>query len=251
MGCFKTKKKSCVALLWGMAFMCHAISPSLFIVGGPTFSGLNNEKSVALNTSLTNHYVTSKKTHWDGLWGAGAGVLLNVERQPLVVWLGIAGYAIQFGTIKGLEYPFANDGVFDSLNYRFNARSSALLAESRWFYTTYKDWQPFALLGIGGAWNKLNRYGEVPTNPALSAAPIPRQFGPDTTTSFAYELGLGLQRLLYEDKGRHLNYRGSIDYRYISFGEGNLGRISTQTTNQRLRINHLYTQGILFSLYVS
>ena len=225
---------------------------ALFITGGPTFSALSNVTPVALNPYLVNDYKTSIKTQWGALLGVGAGhSFAHFFHNPLTLWLGAAGYSRQFGTLKGIEYPFANDGSYDTLNYQFMAKSNALMAESRLIYTQNNDWQPFALLGMGGAWNRLSHYVEVPTQSAGSAAPIPIQFSNKTTTSLAYEVGFGVQHSFFNDETHHVRYTGSVDYRYMQFGQGQLGSIPTQTSNDRLHISGLYTQGLLFSLCAS
>ena len=118
-------------------------------------------------------------------WGLGIGHSFeNVWSTPYRVSLGLAGYSMNVGGVNGTEFPLINDGVFDTVDYGYRVSSAALLLESRLYYTCY-DWQPFALIGIGGAWNHFSDYNETPTNPALSAAPAPQQFKSHTESDFA------------------------------------------------------------------
>lgn len=219
--------------------------------GGPAFSKLGNDKSVAINSFVVNNYNTNEQTNWQGLWGVGLGHSFgNIFNAPLNFSLGVAGYMINLGNVRGTEYPFVNDDVYDTLNYQFTAKSSAVLAEARVFYTSY-FWQPFALVGIGGSWNRLSNYSEAPTDPSLSAAPVTTEFGNHTNNEFAYELGVGIQRQIHEDLAHKIRYVGSLDYRYVNFGKGQLASFPAQTTGDTLQIGSISTQGIMFSLKIS
>lgn len=231
--------------------ICYADKINFYISGGPTFTKLKNVNSVAINDFVVNNYITDPHTSWNELLGIGiAHTFEHVFNKPFDISLGITGYTINLGNVKGIEYPFANDGSFDTLNYKFAAQSNALMLESKLFYT-HNKWKIFGLLGLGNAWNHLYDYNETPTDPSLSAASVPQVFSNNTNNAFAYEFGIGIQRQLFKDVKRNIRYAASIDYRYFNLGKGKLGSFSAQTTNERLRINNLYTQCILFSLNVS
>ena len=240
---------ACAGLLCAAVGVAQASETGFFIEGGPTFMALRNTTAVPLSSNITNDYRTNAQTHWTGLWGFGIERTFQnlLEEKPFELSLGLAGYMISQGQVKGTEYPLANDGIYDTLNYQFNTKSNALMVESRWFYTG-KTWRPFALIGIGESWNHFSHYIEEPTDPALTAAPVPIPFSNATQGSFAYEFGLGVQHAIFHDEPHHVHYTASIDYRYVNFGNGHLGPIPTQTTVSRLHINGLYTQGILITL---
>jgi opacity protein-like surface antigen len=244
------KKVIFFTVLFSLSSFCYAEKVNVYISGGPTFSQLGNGTSVALNDFVTNNYITNKEAHWSPLWGIGIGHSFeNIFSKPYTLSLGLTGYSINFGNVKGTEYPFANAGAFDTLNYKFKAQSNALLLESRLFYTGY-SWQPFALVGIGSAWNRLSNYSEIPTDSSGSAVPLP-PFSSHTENAVAYELGIGVQRQFFEDVVNKVRYAVSLDYRYLNFGKGQLGSSSVQTTGDHLHIDNLYTQGVMLSLNAS
>lgn len=204
-----------------------------------------------INDVVTNEYKTNKKTDWRGFWGVGIGHTFEKEWFSNYQFsLGIAGYGINLGQVQGVEYPFINDGQYDTLNYKFQAKSSTGMLESRLAYTQF-NWQPIALIGIGKSWNRLSGYNEQPTDPFLSASPVSPGFNNQTKQAFAYELGVGLQRKFLDDTVHKIQYKGSVSYRYFNLGKGLLGSFPAQTSNDRLQIKNLYTQAILFSLDVS
>jgi opacity protein-like surface antigen len=67
-------------------------------------------------------------------------------------------------------------------------------------------------------------------------------FVSNTTTTFTYTLGVGLER--------HLNqhWQAGIGYEFADWGNSQLIRASGQTLNNGLSFSHLYTNGLLFNL---
>lgn len=242
-------------LIFGLVFAffapCYAEKIDFYLTGGPAITKLKNTNSVAINHFVVNNYNTHQDAVWGGILGVGVGhVFQHLFNHPIDVSLGVADYSINLGRVQGVEQPFVNDSNFDTLNYKFNAKSNALMIESKLFYTLQK-WKIFGLAGIGHAWNDLYNYSETPTDPNASAAMVPQLFSSHTQNAFAYELGIGVQHELFKDTQHKIQYAGSIDYRYFRLGKGELGSFPAQTTSDRLCINNLYTQGILFSLNVS
>ncbi len=241
----------CGIIFFVFSVMGHANTLNLFISGGPNFSKLSNESLVRISSNVTNKYRTKQTMNGQDFGGIGiAHVFEKKWLQSYQFSLGVAGYFINLGDVHGTEYPFINAGSYDTLNYTFHVKSSTVLLESRFFYSQY-DWQPFVLIGIGSGWNRLSGYKEVPSDPSLSAAPASSGFSNHTHQGFAYELGVGLQHQLWEDAIHKMQYKGSIGYRYFNLGDGQLGPFSAQTSNDRLQMNNLYTQGIVLALDVS
>lgn len=240
---------TCTDAIAGLCFSnVSANKINVFVSGGPTFSKLQNASSVKLNNFVTNYYHANTTTTWQGLYGIGVSrSFCGVFDRPITLTLGAAAYGIDFGKVRGVEHPFVDDGEFDTLNYRFSVASRALLAELRMGYNCYA-WVPYALIGMGASWNHLSSYRESPTNPNLSAAPVIKAFRNNTLSSFAYELGIGVQRNLYEDCAHQIIYIAALDYRYVNFGKGKLGKMPPQTANTRLQISTIATQGLILSL---
>jgi hypothetical protein len=227
---------------------CYSGNVDLYFEGGPTYLRLSNNTEVQINEYMINDYITSKKGYFSPFLGFGVGHTFKNFNKPLSVAFDVAGYYTNFATISGLEYPFANDGLFDSLNYKFRGDSYSTFLESRFAYTAYK-WQPYGFVGIGTAWNRLYGYSESPSDPSLTAAAATDTFEGKTTASFAYEAGIGVQRTIFKDPNHDLEYSLSMDYRYLNLGKGKLG--TTQTTNNALYISNLNLQALTLSLKVT
>jgi opacity protein-like surface antigen len=224
---------------------------SVAVSGGLAITRMDNEEPVSLNAFLENNYTTREMTNWDFISGISiADVHNNIFKTHFNFSLGVAGYYAILGNITGTEYPFANSGSYDTLNYKFKVRSTAIMAETRLIYNK-TAWQPYVVAGMGLAWNRLSSYTESATNPALSAAPLPRTFSNNTHHTFAYEVGVGVQHAFMHDRKHKVEYMWSLDYRYFNFGYGELGGVPTQPTNNRLHINNINTQVVMLSLNAS
>ncbi len=221
------------------------------VAGGVAFSKLSNNSTVGINSSVVNGYDTDEELVGAPLAKLGFGYTFeNIWRKPINIAINLAGYYVGFNQVEGIEHPLVNIGQFDTLDYQFSAESFAAMLESR-FYFTQSAWHPFILLGVGESWNHLYGYSETPSNPNGTAAAAPEVFKNHTHASFAYEAGIGVQRLLFEDTKYHVQWFMSLDYRYMSLGKGNLATSDIQTTGETLTVSHLNTNALVFTIDAS
>lgn len=239
------------AFLWMYSLTGNASNVTIFLAGGPDFSTLANQPLVKINPVVTNAYISKKHTAQEGFAGAGIAHSLTQQWLPSMQGsLGVAGYFLSMGQLDGIEFPFINDGLYDTLNYTFHAKSTAAMLETRWVYAKY-SWQPFVMAGAGNSWNRFSEYGEEPTDPALSATAISPGLNDHIHTSFAYEFGLGIQRSLWQNKVHHVESKASLGYQYFNLGKGRLGPYPVQRSTERLQVNNIYTHAIVLSLSVA
>jgi opacity protein-like surface antigen len=244
------KKLLVFAVLTLISFTCYANKLDIYLMGGPSFSKISNNRYVQINQYEINQYNTSSTSHTQPLFGLGIAHSFDNFTIPFRLSLGVSAYYTSFGTTNGTEYPFANDGIFDSLNYQFDSKSITAMLETHLTYASY-SWQPYGILGVGVAWNHLSGYSETPTVPTESAASSLYPFNNHTKTSFAYELGLGVEKEIYKDNDHHIQYFLSLEYRYMNLGKGELGTQSLPHSNDGLQVSNLQKQLILFALKAS
>lgn len=217
-----------------------------FLSGGGMMPRLTNQESVLVFDGLVNHYDTQRRTDTQLIWGGGGALRTDFPSVNVIdISVGLAGYALNFGTIKGVKHPYANLGDFDPLLYAFKANSSIGAIEARFAYTPV-TWQPYILLGVGMAENELRYYQEMPLGAAVAGQLFTKANHRDT----AVEAGFGIQHKLFEDVSGKQFFL-ALDYRYFNTGAGHLGPFSGQTTRSRLRINHLETDALLLTLNVT
>lgn len=244
----KILASSCIFFIFSSFGNANQIS--FFVSGGPDFSTLKNNPLVEINEVMINAYYTNPHTNWQGFWAIGANhTFENPSFPSYKLSLGLAGYFFQLGQVEGTEYPFINEGLFDTLHYSFQAKSTSLMVEAKAIYSQYAL-KPYVLVGIGPGWNKFYAYHEKPSDTSLSAAPA-MLFSNHTKQTFSYELGAGIQYLLRDDQQRHVQYYASAGYQYFNLDKGTLGQSAAQKSSDRLKVKNLYTQGIIFTLAVS
>lgn len=106
------------------------------------------------------------------------------------------------------------------------------------------------VVGVGNVWNRLDNYNEV-SSPNSRSAPLPNQFRNHTFRSFAYEAGLGVQKVLLNDTKHHMQYVLGLDYRYFNFGTAKLDTFAGQVSNDRFGINNISMQTANVSLNIA
>jgi hypothetical protein len=176
------------------------------------------------------------------------GHSFNFMDKAVSLNVGLSGIYTNYGSVEGAELPFINDGTFDALNYQFHTQSLAAMVETKLFFNNFK-WQPYLTAGVGCAWNRFYDYSQTADSNPLTAGQT--NFANNTTASFAYEAGIGVQRQIFLEASRDVQYFVTVDYRYLNFGNGQLGPAPTQTTDSRLQVSNMYTQALVFSLKVT
>lgn len=232
--------------------LCKANSIEFDISGGVHFPELTNDSTVNINDDLINSYITHAHHHNEPVFGVGASYVFDfLCPAPLSLGLGVKGYYAQFGTVEGIQHPFINVAPdFDTLNYSFKSENYSVMFEPRLIYSASR-WQPYILGGVGIAWNRLYGYDESPTDTTLSAAPVPETFSNHTSSALAYEVGLGVQSVIFNSFNCKTSYILALDYRYMNFGKGQLGSFPAQTSDDRLTVHRLDTQAVMLTFKVS
>lgn len=141
---------------------------------------------------------------------------------------------------KGSLLQGADIQSADQYSYHYDILTRQLLVESKLLYGYKERYHPYALLGLGAAFNTANDYGtNVP--PFLT---FTRQYQNNTQTSFTYNVGAGIDVDILD----HL--RLGLGYRFADFGQFKLGNASIDTTNVSGTFSqtHLYASEILAQL---
>ncbi len=99
--------------------------------------------------------------------------------------------------------------------------------------------KPYVSGSLGVGFNQAYHFNITPT--IFAAVPAPN-FTSNTTVAFTYTLGIGLQRAI------NAHWKVSAGYEFADWGKSQLGTALGQTLGAGLSLNHLYTNGIQFSL---
>lgn len=210
---------------------------------------LSNQKNVSINSEIFNTY-KSQASSSKPLLGFGVNYTLppiHTSASKVVLNVGLDYYLFKEFQGQGIDHPFSNAGSFDTLNYSYRLNSSALFIEPKLVYTRY-DYQPFLIFGVGPSFNNLSNFNEVPTNPGSGAAAPVNNFTNRSQTTFAAEVGGGIQHVLVTTGNTQLWY--SIDYRYFNLGSSQFGPIPMQAGGEGFKLTNINVQTINVGLRV-
>lgn len=197
---------------------------------------------LTLTPEIVKAYIAkdSSQTIADGEFFVGVqkwSLLYNLQGQ-----LGVAVATTSQVGLSGIIWDDAAP-EFDNYSYQYKLRHTHVaikgkLAADRGYIVT-----PWISGSVGVGFNQSNNFSSRPL--IYEAVPTP-DFTNHTTTEFTYTVGAGLQRTIAR------NCQVGIGYEFADWGSSYLGRAPGQTTRRGLDLNHLYTNGLLFSIsYIS
>jgi opacity protein-like surface antigen len=168
----------------------------------------------------------------DGFVGAEWAFQPNWDLQMGLGYNQAWNFKTQGSLLQGADAQSA-----DQYSYKYKGLTRQLLAEGKLLYRFKERYLPYALLGLGAAFNDANSY-HTNAPPFLT---FTRQYKNNTQTSFAYALGMGIDVVILD----HL--RLGVGYRFADFGQISLGNATIDTTKVRgtLSQTHLYANQIL------
>jgi opacity protein-like surface antigen len=214
-----------------------------------TVSGGVNLTSIQQSTS--SNYVTGGNTvnnTWNGSSNGTqgiAGLFLGAETAvfdkssfPLHWQFGLAYYkpfsaSTISGTTKQLGTPYT---------YSYQVQSSQLLLDNKFLATFASIYHPYVSAGVGIARNTASNYQKAYN---ATYGQYSMGFTDNTSTSFSYEFGVGLDVDLIN------HWRLGLGYRYVNFGTASLGSPIQGTVDVNPSVNlkqALTTQEILGQL---
>lgn len=159
--------------------------------------------------------------------------------QSLISQLGIS--VVEAGTAKlsGDIWEDA-DPDFDNFTYNYKINHTHVALKGRLVSNSDLAFQPYISGSIGVGFNNAHAYssqaivdGEIPAPP----------FNSNTTTTFIYTVGIGLQKALTT------NLQVALGYEFADWGKTQLSAADGQTVNQGLTLNHLYANQLQLSLF--
>ncbi|MDR3492411.1 MAG: porin family protein [Gammaproteobacteria bacterium] len=159
--------------------------------------------------------------------------------QSLISQLGISIVGTGNAKLSGDIWEDA-DPDFNNFTYNYKVKHAAVAIKGRLIDNTSLLLQPYISGSIGVGFNRAYGFSIQPKISEEVAAP---PFHSNTTTTFTYTLGIGLQ------KSFNSHLQAAIGYEFADWGKTQLSRAAGQTVNQGLTLNHLYGNQLLFSLF--
>lgn len=167
-------------------------------------------------------------------------VFIGVEKSLSPKW------ALQLGLDYNQTSPFSAQGTLlqgvdtasaDSYTYNYEILTKQLSLEGKLLYTFKTIYHPYALVGLGAAFNRAQNYS-TNVSPFLA---FTRTYANNTTTSFSPTIGVGF------DADVTSTIRAGIGYRFTDLGKVSLGDSTIDGTpaSGTLSQSHLYSSEVL------
>jgi opacity protein-like surface antigen len=213
-----------------------SLHPIFTFTAGASISQLGQSMGFAPLDLCHYDYKPKNSNTSNMLWGGFLGS--EVTRSSL--WQLIAGlgyYQPSSLSTKGVLTQGADLESSSQYRYRYQTQSQQLLAEGKLYWLATKRIQPFLMIGIGAAFNKVSDY-QTSIPPFLEFTP---EFSNHTQTNFTYALGPGIDISLSK------SLRIGVAYRFADLGSANTGKaqIDEIPISSTLKQSHLYANQIL------
>lgn len=204
---------------------------------GPAWENTGNTQTLYLTPDIEKTYAANHASHAlvDG------EIFLGIQkplREKLEGQIGLAVATTGNASLSGNIWDDA-DSLFNNYTYHYQVRHTHLALKGKLLADRGYSVTPWVSGSLGVGFNQADDFSNTPT---INEAVVMSNFASNTTTTFTYTLGAGVQR--------HLNqhWQAGIGYEFADWGRSQLNRASGQTLNSGLSLSHLYTNGLLFNL---
>lgn len=239
-----------IIILIGAALSSSALAVTStnehFIAGlsaGPTWVTGNETQTINLQPDVVKTYTASNQgvgfpsvelfLAWQRAW------FISSINQPLLSQLGLSIVGAGNAKLSGNIWEDANP-AFNNFNYSYQVNHVHFAAKGRVIGYRNRFVEPYVSASVGIGFNHAYNFTIDAKTSSETAAP---PFQPNTTTTFSYTLGIGLQKEL------NPQLQAAIGYEFADWGQIQLARATGQTVGQGLGLNHLYASQLQFSLF--
>lgn len=160
------------------------------------------------------------------------------HRYPLQGQLGLAVVTTSNANISGNIWDDAN-AAFNNFTYNYHITYTHIAVKGKLLTEAAHHILPYISGSLGVGFNQSRSF----TNqPIIFEAIAMSNFTNNTKTAFTYTVGAGLQRAF------SAHWQLGVGYEFADWGQSHLSAAPIQTLGDGLNQNHLYTNGLLFSI---
>lgn len=235
---------SLIIFILPSSLFAAAVSDNHFLIGlsaGPTWISGNQTQTINLEPDVAKTYTGENGNSAFASVELLAGVQRSfvIKQQPVLGQFGIAIVGAGNAELNGNIWEDA-DPMFDNFTYTYKVNHVHVAVKGRLVGNNSRFLEPYisASLGVG-----FNHAYHFTMTPKISEEVVPPAFQSNTTTTFSYTLGIGLQKSFTS------HIQAAIGYEFADWGKIQLARAPGQTVNQGPSLNHLYAQQLQFSLF--
>lgn len=212
------------------------LQPIFTFTVGSSISRLGQSQSFTPLDLCSYHYQPQGSNTTNMLWGGFVGTeVTRAQSWGLIAGLGY--YQPNTLSMMGALTQGADLRSDDTYRYGYQAQSQQLLAEGKLYWMAKDMVQPFLMVGIGAAFNKISGY-QTNVPPFFEFTPA---FSNHTQTNFTYAIGPGIDISLSKA------FRIGVAYRFANLGAANTGsaQIDAIPISSTLKQSNLYANQIL------
>lgn len=204
---------------------------------GPVWENNGNTQTFYLAPNIEKTYAANHASHAlvDG------DIFLGIQKPIREKLDGQIGLAVATTSNANLSGSIWDDALpqFNNFNYTYNVQHTHIAVKGKLIKDMGHAFKPYVVGSLGVGFNQARNFTSTPT---LFEAVSTPNFQSNTTTAFTYTVGIGVQRAINQ------HWQAGIGYEFVDWGQSQLARASGQTMGQGLSLNHLYTNGLQFSL---
>jgi opacity protein-like surface antigen len=153
-----------------------------------------------------------------------------------------AGIALGMSSNQGFNGEIWEDAnpAFKNFNYDYLLTHSYVAFSGKVFADGFDlSVVPYIHASMGVAFNQLHHFGIAPLIDEEIPAPV---FQPNTTTTFTYILGVGMQRALNKD------WIAGVEYTFSDWGKGQFSKAQGQTFDNTPGFSNFYVNSVMFNI---
>ncbi|AOW53854.1 outer membrane protein [Legionella pneumophila] len=207
------------------------------IAAGPVWVRGGETQTFFLAPEIEKTYADRKSTNVL----ASGELFVGIQKTWSSQWLGQLGLAAATtgnAKLQGVIWDDA-DPQFDNYSYQYKVRNTRVAVKGKLLLDKGYWLMPWVSASLGVGFNRAHDFTNTPL--IFEALPNPN-FTNHTKTAFTYTLGAGVQKSISE------HWQLGVGYEFADWGKSELGRASGQTLNEGLKLNHLYTNGVVLNL---
>ncbi|MBA2651924.1 MAG: outer membrane beta-barrel protein [Tatlockia sp.] len=204
---------------------------------GPSWSVPGETQTILLQTDFPQTYPAIKHLETSYSGEVFLGRLLALTPRFYLQF----GFALAGTTRVGLQGDIWQeaDPDFNNFSYSYKIEHLHTAVKGKLLPNINRSVQPYLSASIGVGFNHAYNFSTIAKSTEVDEeAP----FASRTQSSFTYTLGAGLQKKFCT------HYAIGIGYEFADWGRSQLASSLDQTIGRGLRLNHLYTHQIQFSL---
>lgn len=209
----------------------------LSLILGPAWTDAGTNQTFFLTPTIEKSYVAQRESRALAFGELFYGMQRALNAQ-LLGQLGIEAAITSDARIGGAIWDDAN-AEFNTRNYAYKVRHGRVAFKGK-VLAPFGHWLPYASASVGLGFNRAHDYR---TPPVIFEAFPDAPFASHTQTSFAWTVGVGVEREI------NTQWRVGAGYELSDWGKSSLGLAPGQTLGGGLALNHLYTNALVLSAH--